>query len=287
MPGPAPAPDPAAVLAALGLPAPAAAQPAVGGFDALVWRVEFDGRPYALRVLGPGSEGRCAREVAALAAAGAAGAPVPTVRVQGQWEGRPALLVDWCPGQSLVDAIRARPPEARRLGRLFGSAQAALHALAAPPALNADWLGAGGPEAAAVEARLRALPARTDVLAHFDYHPYNVLTDGTRITGVIDWDHAGAADPRADLARTLSILRLEARRPGLFSPLIVAAILRFDLGWREGYASASGLPVDAAHALFYAWAGLAMVADLQGRRDEAFFRRVRFWSACWAARLPG
>lgn len=34
---------------------------------------------------------------------------------------------------------------------------------------------------------------------------------GPRITGVLDWENARAGDPRADLARTVSILLLEAR----------------------------------------------------------------------------
>ena len=282
-PQPEAAPHPAAVLAALGLPAPEAAERATGGADTLVWRVRVGGAALALRLLQPGQDGRCRREAAAMAAATAAGVPVPAVRAQGQWEGRPVLLMDWCPGETVTAAVTARPASARRMGRLFGAIQAAIHAVPAPHALNARWLTAGGPAAQPLRARLEALPARTDRLIHFDYHPLNVLTDGERITGVIDWANAGAGDPRADVARTMSILRLEYRRPGARG----GAVGRFDLGWREGYASASGLPVDAAHALFYAWAGLAMVADLQGRRDEAFFRRVRFWSACWAARLPG
>jgi hypothetical protein len=38
-----------------------------------------------------------------------------------------------------------------------------------------------------------------DDLVHFDYHPFNVLVDDGRITGVIDWDGADRYDGRFDL----------------------------------------------------------------------------------------
>ncbi|MEV6490560.1 phosphotransferase [Actinoplanes sp. NPDC051633] len=45
-----------------------------------------------------------------------------------------------------------------------------------------------------------ATPAITgDDLVHFDYHPFNVLVDRGRITGVIDWDGADRFDGRFDL----------------------------------------------------------------------------------------
>jgi len=278
------APTPQAVLAALGLPEPDAAQAAPGGQDTDVWRVQIEGAPYALRLLRADQGDRAAREAAAMAAASAAGLPVPPVRLRGQWEDRPVLLMDWCRGRTLVAALRERPAAARRLGRLFGERQADLHRIPAPAPCAADWLRAGGPEGAAVQRRLEGLPARRDALIHLDYHPANVLTDGAAITGIIDWANTAAGDPRADLARTLTILRLDAQRPGFLPPLLRAALLRFDLGWREGYARASGLAVDASLAPFYAWAALAMVRDLDGRRDPSFLRRVRSFARRWAAR---
>ncbi len=40
--------------------------------------------------------------------------------------------------------------------------------------------------------------AGTDVV-HYDFSPYNVLVDGTRITGVVDWDGATNGDAAFDL----------------------------------------------------------------------------------------
>jgi len=275
-----PTPDPRAILSALGLPPPEDVQRATGGADTLVWRVQTRGATFALRLLRPGEEGRCRREVAAITAAAAKGLPVCTVRAEGRWEGRPALLMDWCPGETLGHAVFARPAAAGALGRRFGEVQAALHAVTAPRELNTGWLDAGGEEAAPLRARLADLPARTDALIHLDYHPLNVLTDGARITGVIDWANAGAGDPRADLARTLSILHLFYRQPGIVSH----AVDRFERGWREGYARAAGVAVDADLALFFAWSGLAMVQDQAGKQDPAFYRRAHAWGARWATR---
>ncbi|WP_250003669.1 phosphotransferase [Actinoplanes sp. M2I2] len=38
-----------------------------------------------------------------------------------------------------------------------------------------------------------------DDLVHFDYHPGNVLVDGGRVTGLIDWDGAARGDRHFDL----------------------------------------------------------------------------------------
>jgi aminoglycoside phosphotransferase (APT) family kinase protein len=277
-------PDPVHVLSALGLPVPEALQPVLGGADTLMWRVQIEGRPYVLRVLGPRADARCDRETASARAAAAGGMPVPGVRVRGRFGDRPVLLLDWCPGEPILDALAARPPDARRLGRLFGIVQARLHALAAPAGHATAWLDAGGPAAEPVRDRLRALGLRTDALIHLDYHPLNVLTDGVHITGVIDWDKGGGGDPRADLARTFTILRLDARRPGFVSPLVAAALMRFEVGWREGYGEAGTAVDDRRLAAFHAWAALAMEQDLAGRRDPAFFRGVRAFAVRWAAR---
>lgn len=38
-----------------------------------------------------------------------------------------------------------------------------------------------------------------DDAVHFDFHPGNLLADGNRVTGVVDWDGAGRGDRRFDL----------------------------------------------------------------------------------------
>jgi phosphotransferase family enzyme len=44
-----------------------------------------------------------------------------------------------------------------------------------------------------------AIPARIDCIGHNDLGPYNVIYDGTRVAGVIDWDFAGPSSRAWDL----------------------------------------------------------------------------------------
>ncbi|MEO9254277.1 MAG: phosphotransferase, partial [Tepidiformaceae bacterium] len=48
-------------------------------------------------------------------------------------------------------------------------------------------------------------PAVPSVL-HLDFHPGNILIDGNRVTGVIDWPNVGFGDPAADVATTRVLL---------------------------------------------------------------------------------
>src|SRR5581483_7339599 len=56
-----------------------------------------------------------------------------------------------------------------------------------------------------------------DDLVHVDFHPGNVLVDGGRISGVVDWDGAGRGDRHLDLV-TLRY-DLELRAPALAARL--------------------------------------------------------------------
>src|SRR5579884_3260950 len=139
--------DPAAVLAALGWGGANVVVPVAGGWDTALWRVERDGRAYALRVFRPEQAATCRLEVAAMAAAHAAGLPVPAVRAVGCWRERPALLLTWCDGRTALDVARAAPGRLWSLGVLLGRTQAAIHAIPAPPAIRAagSWLDWSGP----------------------------------------------------------------------------------------------------------------------------------------------
>lgn len=291
--------DPRAILAALGVRDAAALAPVAGGADTALWRVEHGGERSALRVFRPEQAATARKEVAVMRAAGERGLAVPAVRAAGCWRDRPALLLSWLPGQTVAAALQARPWAAMPLGLAFGRAQAAIHAVAAPAPLDREpdgWIALAGPGTSDLQARLRAWPHRADALLHLDYHPLNALAAGARITGVLDWANARAGDPRADLARTLTILRLEgsrhARATGLGTGrrLTVWLVLRaFKRGWRRGYRAAAG-PL-AGMAPFYAWAGAMMARDLaprrgrpgQGLTDDHFARLAR-WTAAWTRR---
>ena len=56
-------------------------------------------------------------------------------------------------------------------------------------------------------ARFRAVP---DSLVHMDYHPLNVMVDGVRVTGVLDWVNADVGDRHLDAAMTAVILSSSA-----------------------------------------------------------------------------
>lgn len=254
--------DPRAILAALGVDEVERISPVGGGWDTALWRVAHGGAVSALRLFRPEQAGTCRLEVAAMALAAAGGIPVPEIRAVGTWRERPVLLLAWCPGRQLFALLRQRPGRARALGAEFGRTQARIHALAVPAdssLAGRDWVDWAGPEPA-LRARLERLGHRRDALLHLDYHPLNVMAGPSGIAGVLDWSNAAAGDPRADVARTLSILRLAAISPWM-SRMRVATVLRpFTVGYRRGYEEVSGPLADLD--LFHAWAAAVMVRDL-------------------------
>ena len=257
--------DPMPILAALGVANVESVEPVSVGFgDTVIWRVQAGATDAALRVFPAGDTAGCGHEAAAMRAAAAGGVPAPRVLAEGAWRDRPALLLSWCPGRPVAAELAARPWRAWALGLHLGRMQASIHAVPAPDALrlgDRDWIAWAGPDELRVQERLRALRPRTDALLHLDYHPLNVVTDGRRLTGVLDWANARAGDPRADVARTFTLLRLAPIPPGY--PRRRAALVRrlLELGWRRGYRQAAGPLVDMAPV--YAWAGAVMLRDLE------------------------
>jgi aminoglycoside phosphotransferase (APT) family kinase protein len=281
--------DPTDILRTLGVAGPARAIPVSGGADTLIWRVEAAGQVSGLRLFRPEQAAMAQREVAAMTAASAAGLPVPRVYAEGFWRGRPVLHMSWMPGRPLRDELRARPWRARALGVQFGRAQAAVHAVSLPAALLAHptpWVAWANPDDALRDC-LHAAARGPDVLLHLDYHPMNVLVADGRVSAVLDWANARIGDPRADLARTASILRFAPLAPGVPRPL--GSLLRrlFVAGWRRGYREVAG-PIDGM-APFYAWAGEVMIRDLTPRLgrpdlpwlDLNYLERVRQWADGW------
>ncbi|MDQ6602260.1 MAG: aminoglycoside phosphotransferase family protein [Chloroflexota bacterium] len=251
--------DPFAILAALGVTDTTAATRVSGGQDTAIWRVDRADGQYALRVFASDEARKCTREVATMRAAEAGGIPVPTVHVEGTWHGRPALLLAWCPGQTLLAALREKPLRAWPLGVIFGRMQARLHAiplLEAPPYAPDQWLNWGRPLAAPLRDRLTVVARRPLVLCHFDYHPLNVMADGARVTGVLDWPNGLPGDPRADLARTIVLMQFI--RPPL-RPHEEAIVRGFLRAWWHGYHQGRGSLGEMAP--FYAWAGDVTVRD--------------------------
>jgi aminoglycoside phosphotransferase (APT) family kinase protein len=253
-------------------------QAATGGAATSVWRVDSGRRVYALRVFRADQASALQRELNALGAAEAAAIPVPRVHAVGTYDERPALLLEWCAGRSLVSTLEAQPWQVFQLGRAFGRLQAAVHVVRAPGGLRSGWVDWPAPAEPALAACLRSMQPRTDRLLHLDYHPLNVLAERGRLTAVLDWTNAHAGDPRADVARTVSILRLMPRIERL-APLRRVAFLGFELAWRSGYG-----PLGQNLAPFYAWAGAAMLRDLAGRYTESQLEPARRWAEAWMRR---
>jgi aminoglycoside phosphotransferase (APT) family kinase protein len=254
--------DPRAILAALGVSDAEAIVPVSGGADTLIWRVAHPAGPQALRVFRSSQAAHWQQELDALAAAASAGIPVPQVRAATLWHDRPAMLLTWSSGQPLLQILLRRPWLVGSLGRAFGRMQARIHRVAAPAGWPPEaWLGWGAPHDPLVQEWLTRVAGRA-MLLHLDYHPLNVLADGRQITAVLDWVNARAGDPRADVARTATILRLAlaGRRPTLLLRLQRRLLEHL---WQHGYQQEHG-PIGDLTA-FYAWAGAVMRYDLAPR----------------------
>lgn len=263
--------DPCAVLSSLGYRQVEGVERVLGGWETSLWRFATpDGRLHALRVY-PSAEHAAAarREEVALRTCWDAGVPVPAVEASGRWEERPALVLSWCAGTTSLAAMVRRPWSIWRLGLLFGRQQARIHHVAPPAALLEgapdNWLG-WVDEQPDIVGRVRGMDVSTASIIHLDYHPLNVLSDGRRISGVLDWPHAVAGDPRADLARTATLVLAAPPPPGA-TRLIAGALRRlFHLAWRRGYASEAGPVGDLAP--FMAWAAATLVHDLLEARSR-------------------
>jgi aminoglycoside phosphotransferase (APT) family kinase protein len=287
--------DPQAVLRSLGYDEAEALEPVLGGWETSLWRFATpDGQLHALRVY-PGPEhARGARnEEAALRACAAVGVPVPTVESSGEWEGRPLLVLSWCPGRTCLAAALRRPWSTWRIGLSLGRQQARIHRVPPPSILLGgapeSWLGKGALQCPDVFARVRRMAISTGSLIHLDYHPLNVLTDGRRITGILDWSSAAAGDPRADFARTAALLLAALPPPGPARLAVGAARRLFYLAWRRGYVSEAGPQADVA--LLMAWAGATRLQDLEDAhsRPQSWasgedFAAARRWVQRWKRR---
>ena len=266
--------DPIRIAASLGAGRGRDARRVEGGSDTLLWRVELPDGPVAVRLFRSDQGAAAEREAEALAAAHAGGVPVPAVIARGTWEGRPVTVIGWCTGETVVARLLEAPDRAEAIGLSFGRTQAAIHRVAAPAGWRADgWRG--WVPAAVLPAPDEAAPR---ALLHLDFHPMNVLVEGETVTAVLDWVNARAGDPRADVARTYSILVADPG-VGTFDRRVVRAFRR---GWRAGYEELNGPLRDLAP--FVSWAGRVMAHDLQHRLSDAQLDRIIAWTAGWDRR---
>ena len=201
------------------------------GFDTEIQMLRLSGAPPELdaplvaRIFRDGETGRPAFETAVQNAIADQGYPAPRVFLHDSGEnaiGRPIMLMQRMPGVPLLDVL-GPSPILWRLPGLVSRAAAALHALDPEPlrrAFNelgqvdratpegverstrevverlghasllqlADWLEENRPS--------RDLP---QVICHNDFHPINLMADGGRVSGVVDWSTATLGPAELDL----------------------------------------------------------------------------------------
>lgn len=264
-------PDPHEILRRMGVAA-SAVRPVEGGADTLIWRVETPQGARALRVFRPEQAPVAEREARVMSLLAGAGLPVPAVWAQATVRRRPALLIGWMSGQPLAHVLRADPTQVGALGRRFGQAHARLHALALPADLLA-WLRA----ADLASALPGASPGRPALL-HLDFHPMNLLVEGGRISGVIDWANLRPGDPRLDVARTLAILSVDPsvwHLPAAERAVVRALRRAYLCGYTEAGGDLNGL------AAFLPAAADLMWRDLARRHAAADLARIQRWARGW------
>lgn len=269
--------DPRQALASLGYAEAGEPVRVKGGWDTLLWRfVTADGAEHSLRVYSPHlPEGTPWRERLALETCAKAGLPAPRIEVSGEVEGLPAVVLSWCPGLPILSFVEKKPWLLWRVGRLFGRMQARIHAVPPPPEFTEGapdyWVRRVSEENADLAVHASSLGLITSSLIHMDYHPLNLVSDGSTVTGVLDWAYSAAGDPRADLARTEVTILTAPIPPGPMKPFLNLARRLILRSWRSGYQQEAGrLPEFRS---LRAWAAATLLAE-----TEAVLGRPGVWA---------
>ena len=256
--------DPLEALAALNVKDVSAVQPVSGGMDTLIYRVDTAHATYALRLFRPDQGDQCSHEIRAMQLVGRLGVPAPRIVAHGIWGDRPAILMEWYEGRTVFDQSLAHPELIEPLGLSMGRLLARLHAVSVPTEYWEDhrsWLSMAGPDEVELTARLRELGLRDGRILHLDFHPLNILCVGQEATVILDWANVAVGDTRADVARTMSILRLVSPPPAVSAPDFYSLRMALERAWIEGYTQIAGPLPDLT--LFEIWAGVAFIRDME------------------------
>ena len=228
--------------------------PLGGGFWATLYGFRLANAPadlsgdLVLRVM-PASDEEARREATVQAAVLAAGFPAPRVHASGGHAdglGFPWIVMARIAGGTLRTLpLAEKALLAPRLPSVLAGTLARLHALDDRPVLaalaQAGWPEAAvGMDAALADLDHRAAPLAFEgyaeglawlvshrpapgrrVVCHGDFHPLNLMTEGARVTGLLDWSHALVAEPEYDLAYAAQLLRWwPLASPGVARPLL-------------------------------------------------------------------
>lgn len=208
-----------------------------GGFDTQVYSLRLSGategwsRPLILRLFRAGSDPQRARfEATVQNATAAMGYPAPRVFhvcLEADPLGAPFIIMERLPGRIMLDAFFRPAPLFFRLPRILAETQAKLHELDhAAPGLS-PLKSPGRPnvegeidqmrreiDAAALDGLRpgvqwlesnRPAAAERPVICHGDFHPLNILLDGGKVSGVIDWSSVRVADAAYDVGATIAL----------------------------------------------------------------------------------
>ncbi len=207
---------------------------------------------------------------------------------------RPALAMTRMPGRPRSAEVADDP----RILRGLAEALVSLHWV---PVDSLDHLPAHPDVKALADQLRRTTPPRSDLvdthairqvvldhadgvapepvgLSHGDFHVGNVLFEEGRVTGIVDWNHARVADPRADVAYCAFDLALLAGREAADTFLAEHAALRGEMAngaWWRLWAATSAFPdplswIPAWHTL-----GCEVTADQVSERFVAWVEAAR------------
>jgi aminoglycoside phosphotransferase (APT) family kinase protein len=249
-----------------------ASRPLPGPFD----------RRLVLRVYAsPRGAPRARHEFACQRALFLRGQPVPEpllVEEDSSLFGGPFLLMEWLPGETLLDYLRGHNLHILWVAGQLAEAHARLHRLPAD-----DFPAAPGPF---LERRLDELEALRDgygldgltaglawlrghhpvaetapCLLHLDYHPINVMVHDGRPPAVLDWSEADVGDRHADVATTVMLMHTASVDGIGLRERLLAPLTRWILARRYLTVYTRRLALDARRLRYYlAWAALRRLA---------------------------
>ncbi|WP_078548725.1 phosphotransferase family protein [Litchfieldia alkalitelluris] len=249
------------------------------GNDSAVWKVEMkDDTLLGIRAIERNRINQFLQEKSIMRMAQNHGIKVPKVYKVKCIEEYAVMSLEWVNGKTIFDELRENPKNACNLGSEFGRSQATLHQISFREYESDSWLSSKNEEEQDVLNRIRnKFTLSSKSLLHLDFHPLNVLVDENEISGIIDWTNASVGDPRFDLARTYSILKIEGYN---FQKVVDPTVFeKFGKGWIQGYESLNGsIQLDP---LFNEWAGVKMRQDLQGKRPSEHMQRIESWINHW------
>lgn len=197
------------------------------------------------------------------------------------------IVMDFIPGQQLLYASPHKMPE------ILGETHAALHLIDPGPLVKTltekgideyeysldsryDWLRSIAGEIPWISDSVSWLidnqPPEPERLAicHGDFHALNILVDEGKVTGVLDWPGFAIADPALDVANTLVLTTIPARR--LILPTEDAASVDWNLV-AEAYLAAyrARKPLDSTNLDYYQVSRCVM-ALIQGYGGQEVWR---------------